>query len=821
MAKKDGKGKKKKGGKGKKEDWGEAIAESDLQAYQQTSATPAEQGEDGGKARKERRRTQEGDDRSRRSTLFHVDKKRKAEFEKKMKKKIRFSDVLRENGDDGRSSAIGAMQKKAEVRAKERFPSSRSPFERLKAMLREAVEEEDDANSSGEDGGGEGDDYEQEKEVEDEGAYDTEGSEEEYEYVGGDEAMVDINSDEYGDDDVDKAGSRSLGGDEVEDFEAVDDLEDDAAEEEDGETSAESAFFFKSESSAEERLVLAQTTLATFEDFELLGAVDAGVRSSVRSVTRLGDCPGLNRLWRSRKNSKVGTELGRQLLPYLCSYTDALIEGRSHLNDEAFLHAVLTHVTLHLVSSRARQLRHNKKLKQRSTEERQRIAEATAHVDSKKKKEKIKASLLQPIELHEAMQDQGFCRPRVLVLCPFRHSAKTCIEMMAELLGANTNISNKSKLVDEFGTLDGSDDEEDAARDRLPEDWRALFRDNMDDDFKLGLQVNPGQGKGSGADKGVYLRLFSDFYSSDLIVASPLGLRLAVEQRKGEMNFDFLSSLEVVVLHQADVMYMQNWEHVQFILKHCNKLPEADHETDFSRVRPYFLEGRAAKHRQLIVTSSFSDPALNALFREHASSISGRLRLKKQPSDGCIAQVGSKIQQVFQLVPCASFGDSEDARFEYFTSNILSRLLRLNQGRTLIVTPSYFSYVKVRNELIRREANAAYVSEYSRDSEISRGRSRFFHGKNDVLLYSGRAHFFRRFKIRGALHLVFYSLPEYAHFYPEIVNAVGDVGAGVDNSVTSCTVLFTRFEQMALERIVGKKRCEHIMSSEKTTFMFC
>jgi hypothetical protein len=35
------------------------------------------------------------------------------------------------------------------------------------------------------------------------------------------------------------------------------------------------------------------------------------------------------------------------------------------------------------------------------------------------------------------------------------------------------------------------------------------------------------------------------------------------------------------------------------------------------------------------------------------------------------------------------------------------------------------------------------VCEYSRDSEISRGRSNFFHGRKDIMLYSGRAHFFR------------------------------------------------------------------------------
>jgi hypothetical protein len=32
--------------------------------------------------------------------------------------------------------------------------------------------------------------------------------------------------------------------------------------------------------------------------------------------------------------------------------------------------------------------------------------------------------------------------------------------------------------------------------------------------------------------------------------------------------------------------------------------------------------------------------------------------------------------------------------------------------------------------------------------------------------------------------------------------------------------LCTKYEKMALERIVGAKRCEHMLSSGKTTFMF-
>lgn len=82
----------------------------------------------------------------------------------------------------------------------------------------------------------------------------------------------------------------------------------------------------------------------------------------------------------------------------------------------------------------------------------------------------------------------------------------------------------------------------------------------------------------------------------------------------------------------------------------------------------------------------------------------------------------------------------------------------------------------------------------------------------------------RRFQIKGARHIIFYSLPEYAHFYAELVNLLnvaeseeGDLG----HNAPSCLVLYTPYERMALERIVGKKRCDHMMSSKKTTFMFC
>jgi Protein of unknown function (DUF1253). len=54
------------------------------------------------------------------------------------------------------------------------------------------------------------------------------------------------------------------------------------------------------------------------------------------------------------------------------------------------------------------------------------------------------------------------------------------------------------------------------------------------------------------------LQLYADFYSADIIVASPLGLRVIVGADGEEgRDFDFLTSVEILVLDQADIFLMQ------------------------------------------------------------------------------------------------------------------------------------------------------------------------------------------------------------------------------------------------------------------------
>lgn len=140
---------------------------------------------------------------------------------------------------------------------------------------------------------------------------------------------------------------------------------------------------------------------------------------------------------------------------------------------------------------------------------------------------------------------------------------------------------------------------------------------------------------------------------------------------------------------------------------------------------------------------------------------------------------------------------------------------------------SYFDFIAVRNLLLKREADFVSVTEYSRVSEVSRGRARFLQGRKQIMLYTGRAHYFLRHSIKGARHVIFFGLPEYATFFPAVVNMLNEGlshaeedGDDISRMPMSCLSLYTKFDAHPLERIVGTSHADRMIRGDKSSYLF-
>ncbi|KAH9603927.1 hypothetical protein KSS87_018011 [Heliosperma pusillum] len=407
--------------------------------------------------------------------------------------------------------------------------------------------------------------------------------------------------------------------------------------------------------------------------------------------------------------------------------------------------------------------------------------------------------------------DQGFCRPKVLILLPLASIALRLVRRLVHLTPSKykVNVEHMDRFNKEFGADVEEDNDELETGDvkvqkpSKPSDYQALFGGNNKDLFMVGVKFTRKS-----------IRLYSDFYSSDVIIASPLGLITKIgeaESSKGK-DVDYLSSIEILVVDHADVITMQNWSHVQTVVEHLNLLPTVN-RADIMRLRPWYVDGQARFYRQTIILSSYLNPDINALFNQHCLNFEGKLRLSCEYK-GMLQKVVLPVRQVYDRFDSKSIVDDDDDRLEYFEKKVFPKIKDTIQGGVMLFISSYFEFIRVRNFLKKQDASFCLLSEYTKQSDISRARNWFIKGERKIMLYTERAHFYHRYKIRGIKNLIFYSLPERKEFYPEVLNMLEE-----SQNMTS-TVLFSRFDQLRLERIVGGAAAKRMTKSEKSLFIF-
>ncbi|KAM0789091.1 hypothetical protein ACM66B_003149 [Microbotryomycetes sp. NB124-2] len=499
------------------------------------------------------------------------------------------------------------------------------------------------------------------------------------------------------------------------------------------------------------------------------------------------------------------------LLPVLASYRDLYYSKMSIDDHDTFRATLAMHAMNHVSKVRSRVLKNNDHLAKLAAE-----ASATSKSRGSSAPAPSAAS-----ESQRNTQDQGFTRPKVLVLVPFRNSALKWVNLLTHMTTADA-IDGKQRFETEYSLPKGAVDKLVQNPEQYPPDHVATFSGNIDDSFRVGLKVTRKT-----------VKLFAEFYSCDVVVASPLGLRTTIEKDDDD---DFFSSIELLIVDQMDVMTMQNWDHVQFVIDRLNKIPQDAHGCDFSRVKPWYLDGKSAYLRQSILLSAYETPEMRAMFSHSMKNVAGKIKVEPTfDNNGVLSRVPRGIKQVFTRFDNFKDVQSEDdARFEHFTTKTLPMLLKsaVSSSQTLIFVPSYFDFVRVKKYLKGlSDFSFASISEYTPTPDVSRARGAFFAGKVSFLLVTERFHFFRRYRLRGAKTMVYYAPPDHAEFYHEILSfplprsddSDRQQEADVDPSELSSQVLFSRLDLMRLQRIVGAEHAKEMIRGDqagRTRFTF-
>ncbi|KAH8322536.1 hypothetical protein KR074_002572 [Drosophila pseudoananassae] len=484
--------------------------------------------------------------------------------------------------------------------------------------------------------------------------------------------------------------------------------------------------------------------------------------------------------------------LQSELFNIVNNYQDLYYPHRTHSIAEEIRYVYCLHALNHMMKVRSLILRNNEKVA------------ALA-----------KTMKLSPneISIPESFRDQGLKRMKVVFIVPFRESALKIVNVIGDLLfGSQDDQARKNSIsnYDRFlGDYSGNTIYFPKTNPK-PVDYEQTFSGNTDDNFKLGIRFTKKT-----------MSLFSDMNSSDILIASPLGLRMLVTDK--DNDFDFLNSIELLIIDQAELFLAQNWENLLHSLDHLHLQPQKLPDTNCQRVRTWCLSGASSFYRQTLLFASHELPEFRAVLNSKCSNYQGKVRVSNLVEHGDIRNVLTPIQQVFRRIACSNVESTFDDRFQYFVKHIVPQFSKPGFSHCMLYVPSYFDYVRIRNHFKAEMISFVQINEYTKKEKISRARDIFFHSGASVLLYSERAHFFRRTRIKGIRNLIIYQPPNFPHFYSEMINLMLESNQNPRDGLgdaMSVSVLYTKYDLLSLSNIVGSENAVKLTSGKKDSYLF-
>ncbi|KAL3320069.1 hypothetical protein Ciccas_001258 [Cichlidogyrus casuarinus] len=377
-------------------------------------------------------------------------------------------------------------------------------------------------------------------------------------------------------------------------------------------------------------------------------------------------------------------------------------------------------------------------------------------------------------------------------------------------------VSNKKRFDQDFSPIEGLENESKKTSNK-PDDFKHLFSNNTDDHFRIGLTI---------AKKSV--KLYSPFADSDVIVASPLGLKTIIDSDEEDKELDIqniTASIEMLVIDRAEFLLMQNWKNVQLVVSQLNQRPTISKFPNPARIRLAHLAGLGKHYRQSLVFSSidspfielltacfsnfeglayfpyvpsfpknmttfiphwihstqesFTEPTMNLktipFFVKEAKS-SKDLEIVKNDTFPSEDSFGNHIVTTYENIHSNQDYNNlkgsaiPSARVAAFRQRILPRLIRGNDKRVLIYVPDFYDAEILKMMLQKEGLEFCYINEYSSDIEGDRFRSLFGDGKIRILMITERYYFYKRRRIVGAMNFIFLGPPSFPWFGTELIN---------------------------------------------------
>ena len=339
-------------------------------------------------------------------------------------------------------------------------------------------------------------------------------------------------------------------------------------------------------------------------------------------------------------------------------------------------------------------------------------------------------------------RDRGLVKPASLILLPYKKDAYQLVnDVLLPLVkskgGRTVQVENHKRFKERCGLTAEEEEifkelQNDPQRSKKPEDFKEIFGGNCDDDFIVPIKISPNK-----------VKLYTSFYQADIIIASPVALRQKTGHKtEKHHDSDFLSSLQTVVVDEADVISMQNWTNLLELYKLFHLKVTKNHNTDINRIRMWALAGHSRHYCQHVVMSAVSSRTFGCLLLKHCHNHKGLVMLKPDHRNGAISDVTRPILQHFYQFRCEPNESVIDARFNFFEKNIFKDIKEKKLSRVLVYCDA-LDYLRLR-DLFNRKKKAAegvdfeYFNEYSDEKHANKLIRNFVKGKTRVLLYSER-----------------------------------------------------------------------------------